>query len=346
MKRVAVIITSVVLLLFIIGCVNYKTQPQNQEDTRLIDEIAKIEQELQLGNKPAEAENELPEAVEMEVEEEVVLPELTEDSTAKETEEPTPTNTDDLQVIEVNENEMVKLNVKVTDPDQDSVEYTFTPPLNKLGQWKTNYGDAGEYIITLTATDGKLTTKKQMKMVVNRVNVPPVVSGVADLHVKEGEVVTFNPVVSDPNGDEVTVTVSEPLQNGKFETDHTSAGEYQVKVVADDGELQTEKSLVLVVDDVNELPVLTNLQDLAVKEGELVTIEPTVSDLDEDKVTVTISEPVGDSGVWKTSYTDHGEYVVTVTANDGKGVVTKKIKVVVEDVNMPPQIIEVKLAVN
>ena len=208
MKRVAVIITSVVLLLFLIGCVNYKTQPQNQEDTRLIDEIAKIEQELQLGNKPAEAENELPEAVEMEVEEEVVLPELTEDSTAKETEEPTPTNTDDLQVIEVNENEMVKLNVKVTDPDQDSVEYTFTPPLNKLGQWKTNYGDAGEYIITLTATDGKLTTKKQMKMVVNRVNVPPVVSGVADLHVKEGEVVTFNPVVSDPNGDEVTVSGS------------------------------------------------------------------------------------------------------------------------------------------
>ena len=344
MKRVAVIITSVVLLLFLIGCVNYKTQPQNQEDTRLIDEIAKIEQELQLGNKPAEAENELPEAVEMEVEEEVVLPELTEDSTAKETEEPT--DTEGLQVIEVNENEMVKLNVKVSDPDQDSVEYTFTPPLNKLGQWKTNYGDAGEYVISLTATDGKLTTEKKLKIVVNRVNVPPVVSGVADLHVKEGEVVTFNPVVSDPNGDEVTVTISEPLQNGRFETDHNSAGEYQVKVVADDGELQTEKSLVLVVDDVNELPVLTNLQDLAVKEGELVTIEPTVSDLDEDKVTVTISEPVGDSGVWKTSYTDHGEYVVTVTANDGKGVVTKKIKVVVEDVNMPPQIIEVKLAVN
>lgn len=355
------VIVSIVLLLFLIGCVNYKTQPnsqQNSEDSRLIDEIAKIEQELQLENKPAvteskasesstssaATENEAPKAEKTEAAEEVVLPELTEGSATEETEEPT--NTEDLQVIEVDENEMVKLNVKVSDPDQDSVEYAFTPPFNKVGQWKTNYGDAGEYVVSLTATDGKLTTEKQLKIVVNRVNVPPVVSGVADLHVKEGAVVSFNPVVSDPNGDEVTVTVSEPLQNGKFETDHTSAGEYQVKVVASDGELQTEKSLVLLVDDVNELPVLTGLQDLAVKEGELVTVRPTVSDLDQDEVAVTISEPVGDKGVWKTSYTDHGEYFVTVTANDGKGVVTKKVKVVVEDVNMPPEIIEVKLAVN
>ncbi len=340
---------SIVLLLFLIGCVNYKTQPssqQNSEDSRLIDEIAKIEQELQLENKPAATEKDFPDVEKTEVEEEVVLPELTEGSTLEESTNTEPTNTEDLQVIEVDENEMVKLNVKVSDPDQDSIEYTFTPPLNKVGQWKTNYGDAGEYLVSLTATDGKLTTEKQLKIVVNRVNVPPVVSGVADLHVKEGEVVSFNPVVSDPNGDEVTVTISEPLQSGTFKTDHTSAGEYQVKVVASDGELQTEKSVVLLVDDVNELPVLTNLQDLVVKEGELVTVRPTVSDLDQDEVTVTISEPVGDKGVWKTSYTDHGEYFVTVTANDGKGVVTKKVKVVVEDVNMPPEIIEVKLAVN
>lgn len=343
MKRIFTAVISVILLLFLIGCVNYKVQPQNSqqnpEDTGLIDEIAKIEQELQLESEPAKTEKEteeVPEVTETEVKEEVVLPELAEESTKNE----------EMQVIEVNENEMVKLNVKVHDPDQDSVEYTFTPPLNKLGQWKTNYGDAGEYVVTLTATDGKLTTEKALRVVVNRVNVPPVLSGVADLHVKEGEVVNFKPVFSDPNGDEVTVIVSAPLQDGAWTTDHTSAGEYQVKVVASDGELTTEKSLTLLVDDVNELPELTNLQDLTVKEGDVVTVQPTVTDLDGDEVTVTVSEPVGDSGVWKTSYTDHGEYVVTVTANDGKGVVTKKVKVVVEDVNMPPEIVEVRLAVN
>ena len=325
--------------MFLIGCVNYKTQPQtseNSEESRLVEEIAKIEQELQLENKPAEAESKLPETLEQEVEEDVVLPELTEESAPGE----------EMQLIEVNENEMVKLNVKVADPDQDSVEYSFTSPLNKLGQWKTKYGDAGEYEVTLTATDGKLTTERKIKIVVKRVNVPPQVNGVTDLHVKEGETVTFKPIVLDPNGDEVTVTVSEPLQSHTFATDHTSAGEYQLVVVASDGELQTEKKFTLVVDDVNELPVLTNLQDLVVKEGEVITLEPKVTDLDNDQVTVTISEPVGDSGVWKTKFTDHGEYFVTVTANDGKGVVSKKVTLLVEDVNMPPEIVEVKLAVN
>ena len=338
MKKAVTVIVSIVFLIFLVGCVNYKTQQdpqQNPEGSSLLDEIAQIEQELQLENAPAKSEKQLPEAVEAEVEE-VILPELTEE----------PVKNEEMQVIEVDENEMVKLTVKVHDPDQDSVEYSFTPPLNKLGQWKTNYGDAGEYVVTLTATDSKLTTEKQLKIVVNRINVPPVVSAVADLHVKEGEVVNFKPMVSDPNGDEVTVTVSAPLQEDSWTTDHGSAGEYQVKVVASDGELQTEKTFTLLVDDVNELPVLTDLQDLVVKEGEVVTVKPEVTDLDGDEVKVSVSDPVGDGGVWKTGYTDHGEYLVTVTANDGKGVVTKKVSVVVEDVNMPPEIVEVKLAVN
>jgi len=343
MKKIFTIIISVVLFVFLIGCVNYKAQPantQNPEDARLIEEIAKIEQEIKLADKPANAQEDTPKVEEQKVEEEVVLPELTEE----------PVKNDEMngemQVIEVHENEMVKLNVKVSDPDQDSVQYTFSPPLNKLGQWKTNYGDAGEYVVSLTATDGKLTTEKKLKIVVNRVNVPPVVSGVADLHVKEGEAVNFKPLVTDPNGDKVTVTISDPLQSGTFATDHTSAGEYHLNVVASDGELQTEKTFTLIVDDVNELPVITNLEDVRVKEGEIIRFVPLVSDLDHDPVKVSISDPIGDEGVWKTSYTDHGDYIVTITANDGKGTVTKKVNVVVEDVNMPPEIVEVKLAVN
>ncbi len=341
MKKVVAVLASILVFMFLVGCVNYKTlnNKKDAEDTSLVNEIARVEEELNLnpGNDEAEEQEveEAPEEPET-VEEEVVLPDL----------EGTNAVEDEMQVLEVNENEMVKLKVKVNDPDQDPVEYSFTSPLNNAGQWKTNYGDAGEYLVTLTATDGKLTTEKKLKVVVKRVNVPPVISGVADLRVKEGETVTFKPVVKDPNNDKVVVTVSEPLKEGTFATDHTSAGEYQVKVVASDGELETEKTVTLVVDDVNMLPEVSNLEDLTVKEGEVVKVEPKVADLDGDEVTLTISEPVGDDGVWETSFTDHGEYVVTVTANDGKGTVTKKVKVVVEDVNMPPEIVEVSLEVN
>lgn len=338
MKKIVAVLSTLVLFTFLVGCLNYKAYDvkKDSEDTSLVEEIAKIEKELSLGGN--EKEEEVEEAAEEPeaVEEDVVLPDLEETKTAEE----------EMQVLEVNENEMVKLNVKVNDPDQDTVEYSFTPPLNNLGQWKTNYGDAGEYVVTLAATDGKLTTEKKIKIVVKRVNVPPVISGVTDVRVKEGQTVTFKPVVTDPNKDTVTVTVSEPLKSGTFVTDYTSAGEYQVKVVASDGELETERTFTLVVDDVNELPVVANLEDLIVKEGEAVKLEPKVTDLDGDEVAVTVSEPVGDDGVWETGFTDHGEYFVTVTAHDGKGTVTKKVKVVVEDVNMPPEIVEVSLAVN
>jgi len=191
-----------------------------------------------------------------------------------------------------------------------------------------------------------LTTEKKIKIVVERVNVAPIISGVKDITVREGDTVTFKPTVSDPNKDAVTLTTSQPLKSGTWVTDHTSAGEYEITVLATDGELETVQKFKLSVTDVNVLPEITGLKDVTVKEGEIVKIKPVVSDLDEDEFTVTISEPVGDDGIWETGFTDHGEYVVTVTVDDGKDKVTKKVKVVIEDVNMPPNIVDVSLKMN
>ena len=243
MKKILAVF-SVLLLVFLAGC-NYKVNTAVQEETSLVDEIAKVEEELSFGAEEQETVEAAEEAEDSTVEEEVILPDL---------QEPAQVSDEEMQVIEVNEDEIVRLNVKINDPDQDSVEYSFTSPLNKLGQWKTNYGDAGEYVVTLSASDGQLTTEKKIRLVVKRVNVPPTINGVTDLRVKEGETVSFKPLVNDPNKDSVTVTVSEPLKSGTFETDHTSAGEYQIVVTASDGELETEKTFTLVVEDVNKLP--------------------------------------------------------------------------------------------
>jgi len=329
MKKVVMSLTVLVMFIFLVGCLDYaaydipKDEVVGDEEASLVDEIAQIEDSL------------LDEEVVTEetmVEEEIVLPELGEEA-----------DLDNLEVIYVKENDLMKLNAKVTDPDNDVVTYAFSAPLNKMGEWKTNYGDAGEYLVTLSATDGKLTTEQKIKIVVERVNVAPLISGVKDIRVNEGATVRFEPEVVDPNGDAVNVEISEPLKSGTFVTDHTSAGEYQINVLATDGELDTEKTFKLTVNDVNVLPEVSNLADITVKEGETVKIEPKVSDLDNDDLTVTISDPVGNDGVWETSFTDHGSYVVTVTVSDGKDTVTKNVKVVVGDVNMPPQIVDVYL---
>ncbi len=331
MKKSLLITVALLLMVFLVGCLDYKAyEAPAEEDAALLAEIEQLEQELAANPEPKT------------VEEDVVLPELTEETTEQETtSEPS-----ELKVVTVKENEVLKLNVKAKDPDNDQVTLMFSKPLDQVGQWKTNYGDAGEYQVTITATDGKLSTEQKVKIVVERVNVPPVIGDVVDILVKEGQPVNFEAVVNDPNGDAVNVEVSEPLKSGTFATDHTSAGDYQIKVSASDGELSAEKTFKLTVTDVNEKPVIVGVEDLSVKEGEKIEIKPTVTDLDNDNLVITISDPVGDDGVWLTEFTDHGEYQITVSVDDGKDVVTKKIKLVIEDVNMPPQIVEIGLASN
>ncbi len=346
MKRVVISVLIIFILVFLVGCLDYKaydvpkntagdSAASNTDEEKLLDEIAQIEADL-----------DAQESEETEVESEVVLPELDEEETPSSGTEETSVSGDYDYLITVDENQMAKLNLKVSDPDQDNISYTFSPPLDKKGQWKTNYGDAGEYLIALTATDGKLTTTKKIKLVVNRVNVPPVISGVKDLYAKEGETIQLEPEVTDPNKDPVTVSITEPLKTGTFVTDHTSAGDYQITILASDGELETKKSIKLSIQNVNVLPEISNLEDIYVKEGEKVEIKPEVSDLDGDAVAVTISNPVGDDGIWETSFIDHGTYTILVTADDGKDQVTEKVKITVEDVNMPPDITDVSLDIS
>ena len=217
MRKMMVIVSMLVLVLFVFGCANYKTYEKPQaaaDDTALVDEIAQIEKQLQEGENKitgevtAElnaSEEALPaeEAAPVEVkEEEVILPELKEQPAATEepaVAEPTAADTNievtpevittessgEMKEIHVKENELVKLNVKVTDPNRDRVTYTFSKPINIRGEWKTNYGDAGEYIVTITATDGKATTERKVKLVVERVNMAPIIGLLSDIIVKE-----------------------------------------------------------------------------------------------------------------------------------------------------------------
>jgi len=347
MKKVVISLMVLVAFIFLVGCLDYKAYDvpageDNSDEIDLINEIAEIEKQLE--EEEADLEDEDVVAEDLELEDEIIEEiELEEEEV---TEKEIVVKDDDSKIIQVKENELVKLNVKVADPDRDVVTYTFTKPIDQKGEWKTNYGDAGEYLVTLTASDGQLETKQKIKIVVERVNVAPVIKPLRDIVVKEGEEIKFEPEVSDPNNDPVSITVSEPLKSGVFHTDHTSAGEYQIKVLASDGELETERSFKLIVNDINVLPEVKGLKNLDVKEGETVKIEPDVSDLDGDDVTVTISEPVGDDGIWETSFTDHGDYVITVIVDDGKDKVNRKVKVTVEDVNMPPEIVDVSLDLN
>lgn len=331
MKKSMIIALVLFMLIFVTGCVDYKAyevpQDQDNKELELIDEIAQIEKEL-IGDQEAIIEEKVLEEI---VEEEVILPELNEQ----------PVKRVGVINITVKENEKLKLNVNVSDPDGDKITFSFTKPLDANGEWKTNYGDAGEYLVTVFATDGKLITQSEITIAVTRVNVPPIVNTLRDITVKEGETISLKPKVEDPNEDEITIKITEPLANGTFKTDHTSSGEYLITVVASDGELEAKESFKLIILNVNEKPIISNIADLVIEEGEVIKLEPEVTDLDGDELVVTISEPVGNDGIWETSYTDHGTYMVTVVADDGKDKVSKQIKIDIKDVNKAPVFVSI-----
>ncbi|MBW2994847.1 hypothetical protein KY312_00700 [Candidatus Woesearchaeota archaeon] len=263
----------------------------------------------------------------------------------EETEE-APVEDGELPQLTVNETQLVNLNVGASDADDDTIVYTFSEPLDSEGRWQTNYGDAGDYTILITASDNELSTSKKVLLRVLKKNEAPVIANVPDaIDAVEYDLITLEPEVSDANpGDDVTVTISDPVgDDGIWETDYQSEGSYDVTITATDGVKTAIKEIKLNIANKNVPPEIKVPTEINIKEGQTIQLEPEVTDLDGDEVTVQISDPVGDDGIWETEYTDHGQYTITITATDRKDTTTKEINLVVEDVNKAPEILEITL---
>src|SRR3989338_4153364 len=73
----------------------------------------------------------------------------------------------------VQETDKLSLSTDATDPDSDKLTYYYSSPLNEKGEWQTTYGDAGEYDSTITVYDGQANTTEDIKIIVNKKEVPP-----------------------------------------------------------------------------------------------------------------------------------------------------------------------------
>ncbi len=157
--------------------------------------------------------------------------------------------------LELDEGDTVSASVEAVDPDGDQVLVTFSDPLSESGEWGTSIGDAGKYMVRVTASDGDLTAQESFYVTVNAVNAPPVIEGVADIEVDETGMIELSVTATDPEGDDVTITFSEPFDaNGVWETGYADAGEYVVTVTASDGISESEETFTVTVNDVNRAP--------------------------------------------------------------------------------------------
>ena len=172
--------------------------------------------------------------------------------------------------------------------DPDSGEFTWTP---------TEAQGPGVFPITVRVTDPDgLSDTKTFTVTVNEVNQAPVLDPIEDQVVDEGQLLEVTASVSDPDlpanrltyslGEGTPAGVSIDPVTGRLTWTPTEAdgpGEFEITViVSDDGtpSLTDQQSFLVMVQEVNQPPVLDPIADQTLNVGETLDLTITASDPD------------------------------------------------------------------
>ncbi|MBN1386064.1 cadherin repeat domain-containing protein [Candidatus Woesearchaeota archaeon] len=244
--------------------------------------------------------------------------------------------------IAVTEGELVSLKPKAVDPDADTIKYMFSKPLDSEGKWQTETGDAGEYYVDVTATDGKLSATQTVLVVVNSANKAPVMTELEDITVNMGETVKISPKATDPDGDKISFSFSGWMTKPSYTTQKGDEGKHKVTVTATDGTSSVSKDMYVTVIKENHAPEITSLTAEPVLEKDTVVLDVEAEDEDGDEVSIVFPEPFNDDGEWQTKVGDAGTYRVVVTATDGEKSASKEVIVKVNALNNAPVLEPIK----
>ncbi len=202
-------------------------------------------------------------------------------------------------------------------------------------------------------------------------NTPPAIDPVADQTMVEGETLTVTTVVTDADGDALTVDVSSTPDAAAFTSSSVTdsggsygiqltftpqagdAGSYAFTLTADDGtEMTSELFTLNVTGAANTAPTIDPIGDQAATEGDTIGVAVSASDPDvgdtltlslaiTDTATDTAVDPArytftdGGDGTanlsWTTQTGDAAGYTATVTASDGTASTTESFAIAIAE---------------
>ncbi|MCP4569343.1 MAG: hypothetical protein GY841_17350 [FCB group bacterium] len=191
--------------------------------------------------------------------------------------------------------------------------------------WTPNYYSAGEYEVTFIADDGQLADSEVVLITVTNANGPPVMIYTAQIDVNEGDLMTFDIQVSDPDGDvpvlDIYDTAIDPgeiltlVPNGDstvwtfaWQTDYNDAGFYLTAIRASDGQNVSYAFLWMNVHEDNQPPEIVVLAPAA---GDLYNeVELTIAMEDATGLAAAYYQFDGCGGTWVQFWTDPGSLTV------------------------------------
>ncbi|MBR9699770.1 hypothetical protein GOV09_04910 [Candidatus Woesearchaeota archaeon] len=245
-------------------------------------------------------------------------------------------------VLEFTEGDLIDLRPVARDDDNDTLSYFFEPPLTNKGQWQTTYGDQGTYDTKVTVSDGKLLASEGITLIVNKKEESPELEIVSPqketLYIVEGKSIFFNVRATDLNKDPLTITWLVDLEEVAEGTSFTYTASYYsegrriITARVSDGVNVVENDWLLEVDDFDRTQLLDTFAPVLINETHTIMFD--IPDFDDYLLFYNISGPVGDDGIWETTYDDAGVYDMFITIWDGKDFqAEKKIKLGIEDVD-------------
>lgn len=357
------VIFGLIAMFLLSGCEQlkelYGIQPSGEEEYVPLEEIKMEEDITELpplppgGEEITEDDESVEEIIEIEEEFPEEIIEIIEE--LEETEE---VPKGEAKVLIVKETDLVSLKPQASDPDEDKLVFSYTTPIDSEGKWKTTYGDAGEYTITLTASDGELSAAKDILIIVNKKEEVPVINKALPegdtLTSKENSELEFSVVASDLNKDPLVYSWRLDGEERSTEKSYTydlgydDAGKHTVRITVSDGVADTSQEWSITVENVNRKPVLDKISDIKAKETGIIVLEPIAADPDkEDELTFSIDNDnfrqVDGRFEWQTTYDNSGEYTVTITVSDGEDEVSQEVEITVENVNRAPVIEDIIL---
>jgi len=241
------------------------------------------------------------------------------------------------------EGETLDFMVSATDADNDMLTYTisndpFGSSFNantRTFRWTPLFGDSGVYKdLMFVVDDGNNQDSEFVTITVGNVNRPPDLQSIGNKVVAEGQTLSFSIIATDPDGNTLTYSASNlPLGSTFNPLTKTftwtpvfgTSGNYPIVLFSvSDGTNQDSEQITITVGNVNRPPVLQQVGNKQVYEGDSLLFTLSANDPDNDQLTYSVNtipsgasfDPIIKTFTWNPSIGSAGSYSVQFIVTD------------------------------
>ncbi|MCC6235200.1 MAG: putative Ig domain-containing protein, partial [Verrucomicrobiales bacterium] len=252
--------------------------------------------------------------------------------------------------------ETLSFQVRVTDGDQDALTFSATglpagatfQPTAVYGvaefRWTPLAADAGTATITLNVADSgsgvpaaRGTDAQSIRITVRTANAAPTLEAPVLPSWTEGEAASIRFTASDADGDSLLYRADQLPRGASLDPrtgvltwtpDFTQAGNYQVRVLATDGNRTASRDVVFTVANRNQAPRFVPVSNLIAFEGSPLTFTVVAGDLDSDVLVYAIEAGLPDGAefdpatqvfTWTPGFDQAGRHLIQFVTTDTAG---------------------------